>query len=209
MGSATFILGNRIHKYALRVSLKSFSDTSLTFALVVVPRVVRKIDSATDGRVKQPDRVRFFQMTQFNRQTKGASPKQLDESLQRRQVDHVDLWQSHENIRLEDPDRFFAEGGAAEATIEAKRGGKTRYVGFTGHKNPSVHLRMLEMAHKHNFQFDTVQMPINVMDAHFRSFEKEVAPALVQKQIAHSECIRRHKRDLSDKVICGRDDRAP
>jgi len=75
----------------------------------------------------------------------------------------VDLWQFHENIRLEDPDRFFADGGAHEAMTEAKQKGKIRYMGFTGHKDPSVHLRMLEMADKHNFRFDTVQMPLNVM----------------------------------------------
>ena len=96
----------------------------------------------------------------------------------------MDLWQFHENIRPEDPDRFFAEGGAAEATVEAKRAGKVRYIGFTGHKDPIVHLRMLELAQKHNFHFDTAQMPINVMDAHFRSFEKQVVPALQQRQIA-------------------------
>ena len=102
----------------------------------------------------------------------------------RLQVDHVDLWQFHENIRLEDPDRFFAEGGAAEAMLEAKQAGKIRYMGFTGHKDPSVHLRMLEMADKHNFRFDTVQMPLNVMDAHFRSFGANVVPVLVSKKIA-------------------------
>jgi aryl-alcohol dehydrogenase-like predicted oxidoreductase len=96
----------------------------------------------------------------------------------------VDLWQFHENIRLEDPDRFFAEGGAVEAMLGAKQAGKIRYMGFTGHKDPSVHLRMLEMAEKHNFRFDTVQMPLNVMDAHFRSFGAKVVPVLVSKKIA-------------------------
>jgi aryl-alcohol dehydrogenase-like predicted oxidoreductase len=100
------------------------------------------------------------------------------------QTDYVDLWQFHENIRLEDPYRFFAEDGAVEAVMEAKRTGKTRFIGFTGHKDPSVHLRMLELAQKHNFHFDTAQMPINVMDAHFRSFEKEVVPVLLQREIA-------------------------
>jgi predicted aldo/keto reductase-like oxidoreductase len=89
----------------------------------------------------------------------------------------------HENIRLEDPDRFFSDGGASEAMTEAKKAGKVRYVGFTGHKDPSVHLRMLELAATHTFEFDTVQMPLNVMDAHFRSFGKEVLPVLVKKNI--------------------------
>ena len=129
-------------------------------------------------------RDKVFVMTKFDGRTKGSALQQLDESLKRLEVDHVDLWQFHENIRLEDPDRFFAEGGAVEAMLEAKKAGKIRYMGFTGHKDPSVHLRMLELADKHNFKFDTAQMPLNVTDAHFRSFGKEVVPVLVQKQIA-------------------------
>ncbi len=136
------------------------------------------------GKALKGYRQKVFVMTKYDGRTKGSALKQLDESLQRLQVDHVDLWQFHENIRLEDPDRFFAEGGAAEATVEAKRAGKVRYIGFTGHKDPIVHLRMLELAQKHNFHFDTAQMPINVMDAHFRSFEKQVVPTLLQRQIA-------------------------
>jgi predicted aldo/keto reductase-like oxidoreductase len=136
------------------------------------------------GKALKGYRQKVFVMTKFDGRTKGSALDQLNESLQRLQVDHVDLWQFHENIRLEDPDRFFASGGAAEATIEAKRTGKARFIGFTGHKDPFVHLRMLELADKHGFQFDTAQMPINVMDAHFRSFEKMLVPVLVQKQIA-------------------------
>jgi aryl-alcohol dehydrogenase-like predicted oxidoreductase len=136
------------------------------------------------GKALQGYRQKVFVMTKFDGRTKGSALKQLDESLQRLQVDHVDLWQFHENIRLEDPDRFFAPGGAVEAMEEARRAGKVRYIGFTGHKDPSVHLRMLEMADKHQFHFDTAQMPINVMDAHFRSFEKQVVPVLLEKQVA-------------------------
>jgi len=138
----------------------------------------RRVSKALKGR-----REKVFVMTKFDGRTKDSALKQLDESLQRLQVDHVDLWQFHENIRLEDPDRFFAEGGAHEAMSKAKQDGKVRYLGFTGHKDPSVHLRMLELADKHNFRFDTVQMPLNVMDAHFRSFEKQVVPVLVKKEI--------------------------
>lgn len=136
------------------------------------------------GKALKGYRQKVFVMTKFDGRTKSSALQQLEESLQRLQVDHVDLWQFHENIRLDDPDRFFAQGGAVDAAVEAREAGKIRYIGFTGHKDPSVHLRMLEMADQHNFHFDTVQMPINVMDAHFRSFEKEVAPVLVQKQIA-------------------------
>jgi predicted aldo/keto reductase-like oxidoreductase len=99
------------------------------------------------------------------------------------QVDSVDLMQFHEVIRLEDPDRIFAEGGGMEAMLEAKKAGKLRYIGFTGHKDPLVHLRMLEIARKHQFRFDAVQMPLNVMDAHFRSFAHDVVPGLVSEGI--------------------------
>ena len=144
-------------------------------------------DGESERRVgkalKSGYREKVFVMTKFDGRTKYSALHQLDESLQRLQLDHIDLWQFHENIRLEDPDRFFAEGGAAEAVTKAKRDGKIRYSGFTGHKDPSVHLRMLELAEKHNFDFDTVQMPLNVMDAHFRSFGQLVLPVLVKKQI--------------------------
>src|SRR5467141_5347341 len=81
---------------------------------------------------------------------------------------------------MEDPERIFAEGGAFEAALEAKESGRIRYIGFTGHKNPAIHLQMLETAAEHGFRFDTVQMPLNVMDAHFESFEKKVLPVLVK-----------------------------
>jgi diketogulonate reductase-like aldo/keto reductase len=129
-------------------------------------------------------RSKVFLMTKIDGRTKKAAAEQIDESLKRLQTDHVDLMQFHEVIRLEDPDRIFAEGGAMEAMLEAKKAGKVRFIGFTGHKDPYVHLRMLEMARQHNFHFDTVQMPLNVMDAHFRSFGHEVLPVLVREGIA-------------------------
>ncbi len=128
-------------------------------------------------------RQKVFVMTKIDGRTKEAAAKQIDESLQRLQTDHVDLMQFHEVIRLEDPDRIFAKGGALEAMLEAQKAGKVRYIGFTGHKDPFVHLRMLEVAAQNNFRFDTVQMPLNVMDAHFRSFEQRVLPTLVKDQI--------------------------
>ncbi len=128
-------------------------------------------------------RDRVFLMTKFDGRTRQAASRQIDESLKRLQTDHLDLVQFHENIRLEDPDRFFAPGGAVEAVTAARDAGKTRFVGFTGHKDPFVHLRMLEMARELGFRFDTVQMPLNVMDAHFRSFGRHVLPTLVREQI--------------------------
>jgi diketogulonate reductase-like aldo/keto reductase len=129
-------------------------------------------------------RGKVFLMTKIDGRTKKAAAEQIDESLRRLQTDHVDLMQFHEVIRLEDPDRIFAEGGAMEAMLEAKKAGKVRYIGFTGHKDPYVHLRMLETARQHDFHFDTVQMPLNVMDAHFRSFGHEVLPVLMREGIA-------------------------
>jgi len=128
-------------------------------------------------------RQRAFLMTKIDGRNKETAAKQIDESLRRLQTDRIDLMQFHEVIRLEDPDRIFASGGAIEAMMEARRAGKIRYIGFTGHKDPFVHLRMLEVAAAHTFRFDTVQMPLNVMDAHFRSFEHQVLPRLIADEI--------------------------
>jgi aryl-alcohol dehydrogenase-like predicted oxidoreductase len=128
-------------------------------------------------------RKKAFVMTKIDGRTKTAAAKQIDESLARLQTDHIDLLQFHEVIRDTDPDRIFASGGGIEAALEAKKQGKIGYIGFTGHKSPDIHLKMLETAFAHNFTFDSVQMPLNVMDAHYNSFEKEVLPVLVKHQI--------------------------
>jgi aryl-alcohol dehydrogenase-like predicted oxidoreductase len=128
-------------------------------------------------------RDKVFLMTKIDGRTKAAAAKQIDECLQRLQTDRIDLMQHHEIIRMEDPDRVFAAGGAHEAMLAAKQAGKIRYMGFTGHKDPLVHRRMLEVAAQHRFKFDAVQMPLNVMDAHFRSFEKQIVPLLVKEGI--------------------------
>ena len=125
-------------------------------------------------------RQRVFLMTKIDGRTKSAAAKQIEQSMGRLQTDVIDLVQFHECIRLDDPDRIFAPGGALEAFLAAKQAGKLRHIGFTGHKDPAVHLRMFEMADKHNFHFDTVQMPLNVMDVHFRSFERQVLPVAQQ-----------------------------
>ena len=128
-------------------------------------------------------RQRVFLMSKIDGRTRQEAARQIDESLKRLQTDHVDLMQFHEIIRFEDPDRIFARGGAMEAMLAAKQAGKVRFIGFTGHKNPDVHLKMLATAKQHNFRFDTVQMPLNVMDAHFESFEKKVLPELLKDDI--------------------------
>jgi uncharacterized protein len=129
-------------------------------------------------------RQRVFLMTKIDGRTKGEAARQIEQSIGRLQTDVVDLIQFHECIRLDDPDRIFAPGGALEAVEAARQAGKIRYVGFTGHKDPVVLLRMFEMASQHNFHFDTVQMPVNVFDPHFRSFTQQVLPVAQQQGTA-------------------------
>jgi aryl-alcohol dehydrogenase-like predicted oxidoreductase len=124
-----------------------------------------------DGR-----RQRAFVMTKLDGRTAASAAQQLEQSLKRLRTDHLDLVQVHEVIRMTDPDRVFGPGGAIEALVRAKKAGKVRFIGFTGHKDPSIHLHMLATAAKHGFTFDTVQMPVNVMDAHYKSFTHEVIP---------------------------------
>src|SRR5689334_20481458 len=143
-----------------------------------------KCESWMGNALRDGYRKKVFLMTKFDGRTKAATAKQIDESLQRLQTDVIDLMQYHENIRMEDPDRFFAPNGPLEALLEAKKAGKIRYIGFTGHKDPVVHLRMLEVAAQNKFHFDTAQMPINVLDASFRSFGQQVVPKLVDQGIA-------------------------
>jgi predicted aldo/keto reductase-like oxidoreductase len=124
-----------------------------------------------------------FLMTKIDGRSKREAVRQLDESLRRLQTDHIDLVQHHEVIRFDDPHRVFDEEGSNAALIEARQAGKLRYIGFTGHKDPQIHLHMLEVASEHGFTFDTAQMPLNVMDAHYRSFGKLVVPELVRQGI--------------------------
>jgi predicted aldo/keto reductase-like oxidoreductase len=128
-------------------------------------------------------REKVFLMTKIDGRTREEATKQINESLQRLQTDHLDLLQHHEILRFEDPDRIFEQGGAMEAVLEAKKAGKLRFIGFTGHKDPHVHLYMLQVASQQGFHFDTVQMPLNVMDAHFRSFTQLVVPEAVKQGI--------------------------
>jgi aryl-alcohol dehydrogenase-like predicted oxidoreductase len=128
-------------------------------------------------------RRRAFLMTKIDGRSKKEAARQLDESLKRLRTDCIDLVQHHEVLRYEDPHRIFDKEGANAALVEARRAGKLRYIGFTGHKDPRIHLYTLELARANGFVFDTVQMPLNVMDAHYRSFAKLVLPALVKQQI--------------------------
>ena len=128
-------------------------------------------------------REKVLLMTKIDGRSKREATRQLDESLRRLKTDRIDLVQHHEVLRFDDPHRIFEEDGANAALVAARKAGKVRYIGFTGHKDPRVHLHMLEVAREHGFTFDTVQMPLNVMDAHYRSFEKMVLPELVRQRI--------------------------
>ncbi len=128
-------------------------------------------------------RKKAFLMTKIDGRTKKAAASQIDDSLRRLQTDTIDLMQFHEVIRDDDPERIFAAGGGMEAAVEAREKGKIRYIGFTGHKSPDIHYKMLQSAFAHKFTLNSVQMPLNLMDAHFDSFEKKVLPVLVEHNI--------------------------
>jgi aryl-alcohol dehydrogenase-like predicted oxidoreductase len=171
-------------------------DASTTEKLVrgAIDRGITFMDNSWDynegeserrmGRaLKDGYRQKAFLMTKIDGRTADEATRQLDECLDRLQTDCIDLVQHHEVIRFEDPHRIFSEDGAQGALLEAQRQGKLRYIGFTGHKDPYIHLHTLAIAREHGCHFDAVQMPLNVMDAHYRSFEKLVLPELVRDRI--------------------------
>ena len=139
----------------------------------------RRVGKALRGGYRE----KVFLMTKIDGRSGAEATRQLDESLRRLKTDRIDLVQHHEVLRFDDPHRIFEKDGANEALLAARKAGKLRYIGFTGHKDPSVHLHMLEVAREHGFRFDAVQMPLNVMDAHYRSFERGVLPELVRERI--------------------------
>jgi aryl-alcohol dehydrogenase-like predicted oxidoreductase len=169
-------------------------DLSLRIVRTAIDRGINFMDNSWDYQSGESERrmgkalmdgyrERVFLMTKIDGRTKQEAAKQLDESLRRLRVDYIDLVQHHEVIRYEDPHRIFDEEGANAALLEARQAGKLRYIGFTGHKDPHIHLHMLEVAVENGFKFDTAQMPLNVMDAHYRSFEKLVVPELLKQKI--------------------------
>ena len=133
--------------------------------------------------LKDGYRQKVFLMTKIDGRDAKTAEQQINQSLQRLQTDHIDLLQFHEVIRMNDPERIFAQGGGMEAAVKAQQAGKIRYIGFTGHKSPQIHKHMLEVADQHKFKFDSVQMPLNLMDAHYDSFAKIVLPMLQEKNI--------------------------
>jgi aryl-alcohol dehydrogenase-like predicted oxidoreductase len=128
-------------------------------------------------------RQKAFLMTKLEGRTRQMAEKQLDDCLRRLAVDTIDLMQIHEVIRESDPDRIFGPNGSMEALLAAKKAGKIRYIGFTGHKDPDIHLKMLNAGFAQGFTPDAVQLPLNVLDPHYRSFEKLVLPVLVKRNI--------------------------
>jgi len=134
------------------------------------------------GKAIAGRREEVFLMTKVctHGQGRREAMRQLEQSLRRLRTDVLDLWQIHECVYDNDPERHFARGGVVEALLEAKRQGKARFIGFTGHKHPAIHLAMLA----HDCPFDACQLPLNCFDASFRSFEREVLPALVSRGIA-------------------------
>ncbi len=163
--------------------IRSAIDRGITFLDNCWDYMDGKCEVRMGNALRDGYRQKVFLMTKFDGRTRATTARQIDESLKRLQTDHIDLMQFHENIRLEDPDRFFNDG-PAEALLEARKAGKIRYIGFTGHKDPLVHLRMLEVAAKNNFHFDSAQMPLNILDAQFRSFAHQVVPRLVDQGVA-------------------------
>jgi aryl-alcohol dehydrogenase-like predicted oxidoreductase len=169
-------------------------DESVRLVRSAVDRGITFLDNSWDYNEGQSEvlmgkalkdgyRQKVFLMTKIDGRTKEVAKRQIETCLERLQTDHIDLVQHHEVIRFDDPDSIFAEGGANEAMLAARKAGKIRYIGFTGHKDPHIHLYMLKVAAEHGFLFDTVQMPLNVMDAHFRSFAQMVLPELVKQNI--------------------------
>lgn len=163
--------------------MRSASDRGITFFDNSWDYGEGRSEERMGKALKDGYRQKVFLMTKSDSHSAAGWNKQLETSLTRLQTDYLDLVQIHEVIRMGDPEAVFAPGGAMEAAIAAKKAGKIRYIGFTGHKDPSIHLHMIETAEKHGFHFDTAQMPINIMDAHFRSFQHQVIPVCNQKRI--------------------------
>jgi len=129
-------------------------------------------------------RDKAFLMTKLDGRTGASARQQLEQSLTRLKTSHIDLVQIHEVIRMGDPEQAFQPGNIVDVLVQAKKEGKIRFIGFTGHKSPDIHLHMLETADKHGFTFDTVQMPVNALDEHFNSFGQKVIPQAHKRGMA-------------------------
>jgi aryl-alcohol dehydrogenase-like predicted oxidoreductase len=190
--------GERVSAIGLggwHIGLKAVTeDLSLRIIRSAIDRGINFLDNSWDynegaseirmGKaLRDGYRRKAFLMTKIDGRSKSEAARQLDESLKRLQTDCIDLVQHHEVLRFEDPHRIFDDEGAQAALVEARQAGKLRFIGFTGHKDPMIHLYTLAVAQEHGFTFDTAQMPLNVMDAHYRSFARQVVPELVKQHV--------------------------
>jgi predicted aldo/keto reductase-like oxidoreductase len=182
IGLGGFHIGNPPEEEGVRL-IRTAIDRGITFMDNCWDYHDGRSEERMGRALRNGYREKVYLMTKIDGRTRALAARQIDESLKRLQTDRIDLMQHHEIIRVEDPDRIFAEGGAMEALVEAQKAGKVRHIGFTGHKDPFIHIRTLEVARAKGFRFDAVQMPLNVLDAHFRSFEKQVLPELVKEGI--------------------------
>jgi aryl-alcohol dehydrogenase-like predicted oxidoreductase len=191
--------GERVSAIGLggwHIGLKSV-DEKLGIRLIhdAIDRGINFLDNSWDynegisevrvGRAlrENKSRKKVFLMTKIDGRTRKEAARQLEQSLERLQTDYIDLVQHHEILRFEDPNRIFAPEGAQQALLDARKAGKIRFIGFTGHKDPHIHLYTLQVAKENGFKFDTAQMPLNVMDAHFRSFSRLVVPEMVKQGV--------------------------
>jgi uncharacterized protein len=182
LGGAHIGFANASDDDSIRL-MRSASDRGITFFDNSWDYNNGRSEERMGKALKDGYRDRVFLMTKTDSHSAAGFNSQLETSLKRMQTDMIDLVQIHEVIRMNDPEVVFAPGGTMDAAIAAKKAGKIRYIGFTGHKDPSIHLHMIDYAEKHGFHFDTLQMPINIMDAHFRSFQHQVIPVANAKGI--------------------------
>jgi len=180
IGLGGFHLGKPEEAEAIRI-VRTAIDRGVTFMDNSWDYNEGKSEERMGKALRDGYRQKAFVMTKIDGRTKDSAMGQLEQSLKRLQTDVIDLVQIHEVIRMSDPGAVFAPGGAIEALAQAKKAGKIRFIGFTGHKDPAIHLAMLKAADDHGFQFDTIMFPMNVFDAHFKSFEKEVLPVALSK----------------------------
>ena len=182
LGLGGYHLGNPSEAEAIKI-VRAAADSGITF----MDNCWDYHDGDSEVRMgkalRDGYRQKVFLMTKIDGRDAKTAAQQIDQSLQRLQTDHLDLLQFHEVIRMNDPERIFAPGGGMEAVVKAREAGKLRFIGFTGHKSPQIHKHMLEVADQHQFKLDTVQMPLNVMDAQYESFAQMVLPMLQGRNI--------------------------
>ena len=224
IGLGGFHIGSKLSEAESIALIRRAVDNGVTFLDNCWDYNNGESETRMDKALQNGYRKRVFLMTKLDGRTARSASEQLEQSLSRLQTDHIDLVQIHEVIRMSDPDRCFAPGGTIEALVPAKKAGKLRFIGFTGHKDPSIHLAMLDAAKKNGFSFDTVQMPLNVMDHHYKSFRAQVLPVLVANDIgvlgmksmgsgdilksgvvSAEECLRYALSQPTSVVICGTD----